>query len=57
MKEIKNNEFWVDIFNRVETAVEDLAVLYDFWKEGEESEENVKIASDHALESLSLIHI
>jgi peptide chain release factor 2 len=52
MKEIKNNEFWVDIFNRVETAVEDLAVLYDFWKEGEESEENVKIASDHALESI-----
>ncbi len=36
----------------VETAVEDFAVLFDFWKAGEEAEENVKIAYNKALQSI-----
>ncbi|MCA0381316.1 MAG: peptide chain release factor 2 [Bacteroidetes bacterium] len=50
LKEIKANEFWIDLYNRVETAVEDFAVLFEFWKEGEESEANVQQAFDAAKE-------
>lgn len=52
LKEIKNNEFWIDLYNRVDTAVEDFAVLFEFWKEGEESEENAKLAYDKAIETI-----
>ena len=33
----------------VETAVEDFAVLFEFWKEGEGTEEEVKTAYDAAI--------
>lgn len=36
----------------VETAVEDFAILFDFWKSGEETEENVKEAYSVAIHSL-----
>jgi len=36
----------------VESAVEDFAVLFEFWKEGEGSEEEVKTANDKALQAL-----
>ena len=36
--------------NQVETAVEDFAVLFDFWKEGEASEEETKEAYAKALQ-------
>jgi peptide chain release factor 2 len=36
------------MFYAVETAVEDFAVLFDFWKEGEASEEEVKEAFNKA---------
>jgi peptide chain release factor 2 len=36
----------------VETAVEDFAVLFEFWKEGEGSEEDVKEAYRHALQKI-----
>jgi peptide chain release factor 2 len=50
MKEIKNNEYWIDLFSRTETAVEDFGVLHEFWKAGEETEENVKASYDEAVE-------
>ncbi len=34
----------------MDTAIEDFAVLYEFWKEGEETEENVKQAYNAAIE-------
>ncbi len=37
------------MYVQVETAVEDFAVLFEFWKEGEETEENVKQAYDSAI--------
>ena len=52
MKEIKNNEYWVKIFTDTEMAVEDFGVLFEFWKEGAEEEENVKLAYDAALQSI-----
>lgn len=36
----------------MDTAVEDFAVLFDFWKEGETTEEEVKEAYDKALERI-----
>jgi peptide chain release factor 2 len=36
----------------VETAVEDFAVLFEFWKEGEGTEEDVKLAYEKALTAL-----
>ena len=41
-KNIKLNEYWVKLYEAVETAVEDFAVLFDFWKEGEATEEETK---------------
>lgn len=48
LKEINVNEYWVDMYNRVSASVEDFAVLFDFWKEGEATEEEVKEAFDAA---------
>jgi len=48
LKELKINKYWTDMYEQVSTAVEDFAVLFDFWKEGESTEEEVKIACDHA---------
>jgi peptide chain release factor 2 len=44
LKDIKLNEYWVKLYEQVETAVEDFAVLFDFWKEGEAKEDEVKEA-------------
>lgn len=52
LKEIKNNEYWIDLFKQVTTAVEDFAVLFEFWKAGEELEENVATAYDDALNAI-----
>ncbi len=49
LKEIKINNFWIDLHKKVNDAVEDFAVLFDFWKAGETSEEEVKQANDYAL--------
>ncbi len=42
------NEFWLKLYTDTESAVEDFAVLFEFWKEGEGTEEDVKTAYDHA---------
>ena len=49
MKEIKVNEYWLKLFNQVNTAVEDFAVLFEFWKGGDATEEETKIAFDAAV--------
>ncbi|MBX2938782.1 MAG: peptide chain release factor 2 [Ferruginibacter sp.] len=50
LKDIKVNEYWVDLFHEVETSVEDFAVLFDFWKEGEAEEEEVRAAHQQAVQ-------
>jgi peptide chain release factor 2 len=52
MKEIKVNEYWIDLFKQTESAVEDFAVLFDFWKGGDASEEETKTAYEKALTML-----
>jgi peptide chain release factor 2 len=50
LKDIKNNEYWVKLFYDVSTAVEDFAVLFEFWKEGETTEDEVKDAYKKAVD-------
>lgn len=52
LKEIKTNSFWVDLYKNVVDSVEDFAVLFDFWKEGEDNENDVKQAFDLAKEKI-----
>lgn len=52
MKEIKTNEYWLKLYKQVETAVEDFAVLFDFWKEGSATEDETQKAYKHALATL-----
>jgi peptide chain release factor 2 len=42
------NEYWLRLHETTESAVEDFAVLFEFWKEGEGSEEEVRLAYDNA---------
>ena len=42
MKEIKVNEYWLKMYQQVSSAVEDFAVLFDFWKGGDASEAEAK---------------
>jgi peptide chain release factor 2 len=50
MKEIKVNEYWLKLFRQVDGAVEDFAVLFDFWKAGDATEEEARAAYDEALQ-------
>jgi peptide chain release factor 2 len=52
LKNIKLNEYWLNLFQLTSDAVEDFSVLFDFWKEGECAEEEVKQSYDKALKSL-----
>ncbi|TCJ18988.1 peptide chain release factor 2 [Flaviaesturariibacter flavus] len=52
LKEIKVNEYWTGLYESVEGAVEDFAVLFEFWKEGEGTEEDVRVAYDKALAAI-----
>ncbi|HZH63764.1 MAG TPA: peptide chain release factor 2 [Flavisolibacter sp.] len=49
LKETKLNEYWVNLYNGVDAAIEDFAVLFEFWKEGEGTEEDVKAAYEKAV--------
>jgi len=52
LKEIKINKYWIELYEKVQASVEDFAVLFDFWKEGEATEEEVQQAYDGALKSI-----
>jgi peptide chain release factor 2 len=52
VKETRVNEYWVNMYQAVETAVEDFAVLFDFWKAGEATEEEAREANNAALTAI-----
>jgi len=52
LRNIKQNEYWVKLYEQVETAVEDFAVLFDFWKSGDATEEETRSAYDRALQMM-----
>jgi peptide chain release factor 2 len=49
MKEIKVNEYWIHLFQNVESSVDDFAVLFEFWKGGDANEQETKEAFDKAV--------
>jgi len=49
MKEIKLNEYWIHMYLAVESSMEDFAVLFEFWKAGDATEEETKEAYDKAV--------
>lgn len=42
------NEYWTGLFSSAQSKVDDAGVLFDFWKEGEASEDEVREAFDVA---------
>jgi len=52
MKEIKVNEYWMKLYTSVETAVEDFAVLLDFFKSGDASEDETQTAYNFAVQQI-----
>ncbi len=52
MKEIKVNEFRLKLYKQVNNAVEDFALLFDFWKAGDATEEETKEAYEEALRQI-----
>jgi peptide chain release factor 2 len=49
MKEVKVNEYWLKLYDAVETAIEDFVVLFDFYKSGDATEEETKAAYEQAI--------
>lgn len=49
MKNIKLNEYWLKLYKQLDNAVEDFALLFDFWKSGDASEEETSIAHQTAI--------
>lgn len=52
LKEIKIDKYWCDLYDRVNAAVEDFAVLFDFWKEGEADEAEAQQAYNASLKEI-----
>ncbi|MDI9320034.1 MAG: peptide chain release factor 2 [Phycisphaerales bacterium] len=52
LKEIKINKYWLDLFQSAKDAVEDFAVLFEFWKEGEAQEDEVIVSHRDAIKIL-----
>lgn len=52
MKEIKLNEYWINMFQTVEANVEDFIVLFDFWKAGDATEQETQDAFNKAIQSI-----
>ncbi|WP_156522576.1 peptide chain release factor 2 [Arachidicoccus ginsenosidimutans] len=52
MKDIQTNENWLKLYGDVESSVEDFAVLFEFWKSGDATEEETKSAYDSAIEKI-----
>ncbi len=52
LKEIKIDEYWMGLYDRMNADVEDFAVLFEFWKEGEASEVEVVEAHAAAIKAL-----
>ena len=52
MKKIQSKKIWVDAFADASSAIEDLNVLFDFYKEGDVSEEEIEQQYSTALKKL-----
>ncbi|MRR08033.1 MAG: peptide chain release factor 2 [Deltaproteobacteria bacterium] len=57
MKEISSVKSWTTAFAAVDTAVEDLLVLYDFFKEGEVTDEEMVQQYDKSLSAVERLEL
>jgi peptide chain release factor 2 len=46
IKEINKNDYWVKLYNITKNSFEDAFTLFEFWKDGETTEEETKTAFD-----------
>ncbi len=49
---MKSNKYWVDLFNKTQSAVEDVSVLQEFAEMGETTDEDVKEQYELALQQI-----
>lgn len=52
LKEIKVNKLWTDLYDTINSSVEDFVVLFEFWKSGDAAEEEAREAYDKAIADL-----
>jgi len=52
MKAIKTELFWINAFNKTKNAIDDLAVLHEFFQAGDVTEEEVELQYQEALASI-----
>jgi peptide chain release factor 2 len=57
LKEISSVKSWTNAFDKVNTSVEDLLVLLDFFKEGEVTEEEITIQYDKTLAEVERLEL
>ena len=50
MKKVKDLKKWIELYNEVKSAAEELQLAYEYVKEGIVSEEEVDQSYSHALE-------
>jgi peptide chain release factor 2 len=49
IKEINKNEYWVRLYQNTKDSLEDFIILFEYWKEGETTEEETKVAYDKCI--------
>jgi peptide chain release factor 2 len=52
IKGITAHEFWINQYNKANDAVEDFAVVFDFWKDAETTEQDAKATFEAAVTSV-----
>ena len=57
MKKVKAIKMWIDGYNQIKTAVDELALAFDFYKEEIVSEEEVDTAYNHALQQIENLEL
>jgi len=57
MKKVKSIKMWIDGYNQIKTAVDELALAFDFYKEEIVSEEEVDTAYNHALQQIENLEL
>ncbi len=57
VKKVRNLKFWLEGYEAVKTAIEDLTILFDFAKEGEASEEEVELQYRTTLEKIENLEL
>ena len=57
VKKVRDLKFWLEGYEVVKTAIEDLTILFDFAKEGEASEEEVELQYRTTLEKIENLEL